>query len=118
MANELQTALTAQAEASGHLPAPGMTHLQHAPQVTADSGARTAVVAVAVSQGRVRPLLYQSPAEAYDPRSHDATFLVAGTPAAGAGDYAATIPAAAVRQPSDPRTVCTDLTVTLSTSGM
>jgi anti-sigma factor ChrR (cupin superfamily) len=118
MANELQTALTAQAEASGHLPAPGMTHLQHAPQVTADSGARTAVVAVAVSQGRVRPLLYQSPAEAYDPRSHDATFLVAGTPAAGAGDYAATIPAAAVRQPSDQRTVCTDLTVTLSTSGM
>ena len=65
--------------------------------VTADSGARTVVAAVTVSQGRVRPLLYQSSAEAYDPRLHDATFLVAGTPAAGAGDSAATIPAAAVR---------------------
>jgi hypothetical protein len=64
--------------------------------VTADSGART-FAAVTVSRGRVRPLLYQSSAEAYDPRLHDATFLVAGTPAAGARDSAATIPAPAVR---------------------
>jgi hypothetical protein len=86
--------------------------------VTTDSGARTVVVAVSVSRGRVRPLLYQSSAEAYGPRLHDATFLVAGTPAAGAGDSAATIPGAAVRAAFGPRTVCTDLTVTPSTSGM
>lgn len=65
--------------------------------VTADNGARTVVVEVTVSQGRVRPLLYQSSAEAYDPQLPAATFLMAGTPAAGAGDSAATIPAAAVR---------------------
>lgn len=64
--------------------------------VTADNGARTVVVEVTVSQGRVRPLLYQSSAEAYDPQLPAATFLMAGTPAAGAGDSAATIPAAAV----------------------
>jgi hypothetical protein len=65
--------------------------------VTVDSGGRTGVVGVTVRTGRVRPLLYQSSAEAYDPRQHDATFLIAGAPAAMAGDAAEAIPAAAVR---------------------
>ena len=65
--------------------------------VTVDSGGRTEVAAVAVRDGRVRPLLYQSPAAAYDPRQHDATFLITGAPAARAGDAPEAIPAAAVR---------------------
>ena len=52
--------------------------------VTVDSGGRTEVAPVAVRDGRVRPLLYQSPAAAYDPRRHDATFLITGAPAARA----------------------------------
>jgi hypothetical protein len=59
--------------------------------------ARTVVAGVTVSQGRVRRLLYQSSAEAYDPQRHDVTFLVAGAPAAGTGDSAVTTTAAAVR---------------------
>jgi hypothetical protein len=50
-----------------------------------------------VTGGRVRPLLYQSSLAAYDPRLHDATFLVAGAPAAQAGDAAEAVSAAAVR---------------------
>lgn len=65
--------------------------------VTVDSGGRTGVGAVTVRDGRVRPLLYQSAAAAYDPRRHNATFLIAGAPAARAGDAADAIPAAAVR---------------------
>jgi hypothetical protein len=65
--------------------------------VTVDSGGRAGVGAVTVRDGRVRPLLYQSPAAAYDPRRHDATFLIARAPAARAGDAAEAIPAAAVR---------------------
>ena len=65
--------------------------------VTVDSGGRTGVAVVTVRKGRVRPLLYQSPAAAYDPWRHDATFLIAGAPAARAGDAAEAIPAAAVR---------------------
>ena len=65
--------------------------------VTVDSGGRTGVAAVAVRDGRVGPLLYQSPAAAYDPRQHDATFLITGAPAARAGDAPEAIPAAAVR---------------------
>jgi hypothetical protein len=65
--------------------------------VTVDSGGRTEVAPVAVRDGRVRPLLYQSSAAAYDPRQHDATFLITGAPAARAGDAAEAIPAAAVR---------------------
>jgi hypothetical protein len=65
--------------------------------VTVDSGGRTGVGAVTVRDGQVRPLLYQSSAAAYDPRRHDATFLIAGAPAARAGDAAEAIPAAAVR---------------------
>ncbi|MGH3210703.1 MAG: hypothetical protein ACRDNO_23410, partial [Trebonia sp.] len=65
--------------------------------IAVDSGGRTGVGAVAVRGGRVRPLLYQSTAAAYDPRRHDATFLIAGAPAARSGDAAEAIPAAAVR---------------------
>jgi hypothetical protein len=65
--------------------------------VTVDSGARAVVMSTVVRQGRVFPLLYQSAADAYDPRRHDATFLVAGRPASGPGDPAEVIPAAVVR---------------------
>jgi hypothetical protein len=65
--------------------------------VTVESGGRTGVAVVTVRKGRVRPLLYQSSAAAYDPWQHDATFLIAGAPAARAGDAAEAIPAAAVR---------------------
>jgi len=65
--------------------------------VTVDSGGRAGVEAVTVRDGRVRPLLYQSAAAAYDPRRHYATFLIAGAPAARAGDAAGAVPAAAVR---------------------
>jgi hypothetical protein len=65
--------------------------------VTLDSGGRTGAAAVTVGKGRVRPLLYQSSAAAYDPERHDATFLVAGAPAARAGDVAEDIPSAVVR---------------------
>jgi hypothetical protein len=64
--------------------------------VTADSGGRAVVTSTVVREGLVRALLYQSSAAAYDPRRHDATFLVAGTPG-GPGDPAEDVPAAAVR---------------------
>jgi hypothetical protein len=65
--------------------------------VSLESGGRAAVAAVAVSKGRVRPLLYQSSVAAYDPGLHDATFVVTRAPAARPGDAAEDIPAAAVR---------------------
>jgi hypothetical protein len=65
--------------------------------VTLDSAGRTAVAGITVTKGRVQPLLYQSTAASYDPRLHDATFLVAGAPAAEAGDAPEAVPAAAVR---------------------
>ena len=49
--------------------------------VTVDSGARVEVVPVAVRWGRVGALQYQSSAAAYDPRLHDASFLVERLPA-------------------------------------
>lgn len=45
----------------------------------------------------MRPLLYQSPAGAYDPGRHRATFVVTGAPGARPGAAAEDIPAAAVR---------------------
>ena len=65
--------------------------------VTAESGGRAVVEAVTVRDGHMGPLLYQSETEAYDPRRHVATFLVAGTPADRPGDSAESVPAAAVR---------------------
>jgi hypothetical protein len=65
--------------------------------VTVDSGARAVVLSTVVRQGRVSSLLYQSSTYAYDPRRHDATFLVAGRPASGPGNPAEVIPSAVVR---------------------
>ena len=65
--------------------------------VTVETGARVEVTPVAVAGGRVRALLYQSSAAAYDPRLHDADFLVARVPPAQSGDAAQTVPDAAVR---------------------
>ena len=53
---------------------------------TVDSGGRVVLEATTVRAGRVRALLYQSAAEAYDPRLHDANFLVVGSPADGVWD--------------------------------
>ena len=53
--------------------------------VTVETGARVEVTPVAVAGGRVRALLYQSSAAAYDPRLHDANFLVARVPPAAVG---------------------------------
>jgi hypothetical protein len=64
--------------------------------VTADSGGRVTVAATVVRQGRVRPLLYQSPAAAYDPGRHDARFAVLRAPAGVPGYAAEVMPAAAV----------------------
>jgi hypothetical protein len=65
--------------------------------VTVDSGGQAVLASTAVRGGRVVPLLYQSSAAAYDTHRHDATFLVAGTPAGGPGDPAELVPAATVR---------------------
>ena len=65
--------------------------------LTLDGGARAEVATVTVIKGRVRPLLYQSSAGAYDPGRHRATFVVTGAPAARPGAAAEVIPAAAVR---------------------
>jgi hypothetical protein len=51
----------------------------------------------AVARFASRPACASSPAAAYDPRRHDATFLIAGAPAARAGDAAEAIPAATAR---------------------
>jgi hypothetical protein len=55
------------------------------------------VTTVTVNKGHEVPLLYQSTAAAYDPAMHDATFLVAGTPAERTGDPPETVPVGAVR---------------------
>jgi hypothetical protein len=65
--------------------------------VTVETGARVEVAPVTVAGGRVRALLYQSPAAAYDPRLHDADFLVTRVPPAQSGEAVETVPYAAVR---------------------
>ena len=55
------------------------------------------VATIAVSNGRLLPLLYQSSVQAYEPGKHDATFLVAATPPGPAGDPAEGVPGGAVR---------------------
>ena len=65
--------------------------------VTVDSGGRATLMPVTVRGGRVRPLLYQAASAAYDPRLHDADFLVSRVPPAEAGEAVETVPAAAVR---------------------
>jgi hypothetical protein len=65
--------------------------------VTVEGGARTEVLPVAVSSGRVRALMYESSAAAYDPRLHDASFLVERLPAGFGRGSAWTLPYAAVR---------------------
>ncbi len=65
--------------------------------VTVETGARVEVEPVAVAGGRVRALLYQSSAAAYDPRLHDADFLVTRVPPARSGETAETVPDAAAR---------------------
>jgi hypothetical protein len=64
---------------------------------TVDSGGRVVLAPITVRAGRVGVLLYQSNADAYDPRLHDANFLVAGEPGDGAGYAAQVVPGAAVR---------------------
>jgi hypothetical protein len=66
--------------------------------VTVDSGGRVRLEVTDVSGGRVRALLYQSQAAAYDPRLHDANFLVTSVP----GDPAEDVPAAAAEQTFGP----------------
>jgi hypothetical protein len=65
--------------------------------VTVDSGARVEVLPVAVRGGRVRALMYESSAAAYDPRLHDASFLVERVPAGWSRGSAGTLPYPAVR---------------------
>jgi hypothetical protein len=72
--------------------------------LTTQSGGKAQVAAVTVSNGRVRPLLYQSPVAAYDPALHRATFVVTGAPAARPGAAGERIPAAAVRATFGPPT--------------
>jgi hypothetical protein len=50
-----------------------------------------------VRAGRVSALLYQSKTDAYDPRLHNATFLVTGAPTDGGGYAAGAMPDTAVR---------------------
>jgi hypothetical protein len=69
---------------------------------TVDSGGRVGLAVVAVSGGRVRARLYQSKLPAYDPRLHDANFLVAGAPADGAGYAPEYIPAPVARRTFGP----------------
>jgi len=67
-----------------------------------DSGGRVGVAVVAVSGGRVRARLYQSKLPAYDPRLHNANFLVAGAPADGAGYAPEYIPVPVARRTFGP----------------
>jgi hypothetical protein len=69
---------------------------------TVDSGGRVGLAVVAVSGGRVRARLYQSKLAAYDPRLHDANFLVAGAPADGAGYAPEYIPVPVARRTFGP----------------
>jgi hypothetical protein len=64
---------------------------------TVDSGGRVVLATTAVRGVRVGALRYQSTADAYDPRLHDANFLVTGAPADGVGYAAESVPSAAVR---------------------
>jgi hypothetical protein len=65
--------------------------------VTVDSGGRVEVMPAAVRGGRVRAPPYQSSVAAYDPRLHDANFLVSCVPAAQSGEPTQTVPYSAVR---------------------
>ena len=65
--------------------------------VTVDSGARAQVLPVEVRSGRVWALPYESSAAAYDPRLHDASFLVERLPAGWSRGSAWTLPSPAVR---------------------
>jgi hypothetical protein len=65
--------------------------------VTVDSGGRVVVLPVAVRAGRVRALRYQTPTAAYDPRLHDANFLVTAVPGAQPGETTATAAYSVVR---------------------
>jgi hypothetical protein len=65
--------------------------------VTVETGARVEVAPVALAGGRVRALLYQSSAAAYDPRLHDADFLITRVAPVQSGDAAETVPYAAVQ---------------------
>jgi hypothetical protein len=69
---------------------------------TVDSGGRVRLAVTGVSGGRVRALLYQSQASAYDPRLHDANFLVTGTPATGPGIGPTHIPGGVVMRTFGP----------------
>jgi hypothetical protein len=51
--------------------------------VTVDSGGQVTVEPTEVRMGRVGALLYQASAAAFDPRRHDASFLVTQLPAVG-----------------------------------
>jgi hypothetical protein len=51
--------------------------------ITVDSGGQVAIEPTEVRMGRVGALLYQSSAAAFDPRRHDARFLVTQLPAVG-----------------------------------
>jgi len=65
---------------------------------TVDSGGRVGLAVVAVSGGQVRARLYQSKLAAYDPRLHDANFLVTDVPADGAGYAPEHIPVPVARR--------------------
>jgi len=69
---------------------------------TVDSGGRVGLAVVGVSGGRVRARLYQSKLPAYDPRLHNANFLVAGAPAGGAGYAPEYIPVPVARRTFGP----------------
>jgi hypothetical protein len=69
---------------------------------TVDSGGRVGLAVVAVSGGQVRARLYQSRLAAYDPRLHDANFLVADVPADGAGYAPEQIPVPVARRTFGP----------------
>jgi hypothetical protein len=69
---------------------------------TVDSGGRVGLAVVDVSGGRVRARLYQSKLAAYDPRLHNANFLVTGAPADGGGYAPEYIPLPVARRTFGP----------------